>query len=183
MKKPVNTKRDFYERFYRGEFGNAGLMWPEGFAEWEASGYRGDVGIRTMGVGTRCDYNVPFEEVPSRFAEFRQTYRAEMINLSAMMPDEHMIVQGEITRTHKGLSAFVATVINTAMRPALLDHGFHLEGLRVDHLIRRSCDATSYDWLMSLVDDYDGHTIEFSALRIPWGTRNLNTVIWEVRNY
>ena len=182
MKKPVLTKRDFYRRFSRGEFGNTGMNWPT-LSEWRGSGYNGDIGIRTKGVGTRCDYNVPHAEVESRYWDFRRTYAETDINLSAMMPGQYMKVQGELCRTFRGLEFFGSTVKNLPMRPALRNHGFYLEGLQVELLIRWACDATSYDWLKGLLDDYPDHTIEFSALEIPWGTLNLNTVIWEVRKY
>lgn len=181
-RKPVKTKQNFYERFQRGEFGNSGINWPT-LSDWRSSGYKGKVAIRTKGVGTRCDYNIPYNEIESRYWDFRKNYDATELNISAMQPDEYLILQGEVTRSFRGLYLFGSTVKSMPMRLALRHHGFERCGLVVDLMLRKACDATSYDWLMTLLDEYENHVIEFSALEIPWGSLNLNTLIWEVRQY
>lgn len=176
--KPVLTKQDFYARFYKGEFGNHGLMW-KNYQEWYNSDYQLPIAIRTFKPGGRCDYNIRCEEVEQRVEEFGK----QELNFSAMAPTERTLLQGEILLTVGGLHLF-ASKLKLPMRNALKDGGFHATGAIAYRLLRESCDPDSYDWIMQLCENYDEHVVEFSSFECDWGVIDRkNTVIWEVRRY
>jgi len=183
-------KPEFYRRFQKGEFGNRGVMWGS-VKEARQSGFRGEFGIRTKGVGTRCDYNVPNDELESRIADFHQQgYTDDKINISAMMPDDKLHIQGEVQRQVAGLYLRYSTV-KLPMRKALVEEEIHAHGLKANFILQQYCDPASYEWIIYLVDTYhiDVHcssVVEFSIYSCPIGTLaeyGMNTLIWEVRNY
>ena len=179
--KPVTNKADFYRRFTAGEFGNHGPMW-ETYRDYRASGYRGNIAIRTRTPGGRCDYHIPRRQVPERIRDFRLNgYGDEMMQFSAMAPDDKIAVQGEAMFADTGLKLFVS-FMKVPMRVALLAAGRHIEGLRAAALLRHYADPDSFDWIMHLLEEFPGHTVEFGCYTCPWGVvPGRNTVIWEVR--
>lgn len=179
--RPVRTKLDFYRRFYAGEFGNHGPMWSS-LGEWRRSCYPGRIAIRTLVQGGRCDYDIPPGEVTSRTDEFRRDGWTSL-NWSAMAPTEKTLIQGEVCRTSRGIEGFVSRD-RLPMRPALARGGRPVRGPVLIETLRHFCCGQSIDWIMELLDRFDGHTIEFSTFSVPWGVvRGMNTVIWEVRRY
>ena len=179
--KPVNTKADFYRRFMRGEFGNHTPMW-DSLDDWRSAKYTGLIAIRTVTPGGRCDYNVPPDEVEARTQEFlRQGWNK--LHWSAMAPSEHTLVQGEVVRTHFGLTAFVSRH-RSPMRESLKRAGVHISGLLAKLQLQHFLCAASWEWLQHLLDSYPGHIVEFSTFPRPCGViRSMNTIFWEVRNY
>lgn len=181
LPKPVLTKQDFYERFYKGEFGNHGLMWKT-IDEWWLADYKHPITIRTFKPGGRCDYNIPRRKVFQRALEFQEQGWIKL-NLSAMAPTERTILQGEVAILEDGLNLF-ASRLKLPMRNALAEGGLHHTGVVAYQLLRNSCDLDSYEWLMYLCETYDEHVVEFSCFECDWGViERKNTVIWEVRRY
>jgi hypothetical protein len=179
--KPVLNKTDFYERFYKGEFGNYGLMWST-LHEWWHSYYEYPIAIRTLKPGGRCDYNIPRNEVFDRVSQFHSEGWKEL-NFSAMAPTERTLLQGEALLTVGGLHLFVSQ-LKLPMRDALKQGGFHANGIIAYRLLRETCDPDSYDWLQYLLENYEDHVVEFSTFECAWGMiERKNTVIWEVRKY
>lgn len=179
--KSVKTKQDFYERFYRGEFGNHGLMWSS-LQKWKDSQYKKPIAIRTLKPGGRCDYDIPCNEVEQRTEEFHKQGWLEL-NWSAMAPTERIIIQGEGVLSVGGLQLFISKE-KFPMREALRIGGFHTSGVLAMSHLRITCDPDSFDWLMYLFEAYDEHVVEFSIFECCWGVvANKNTVIWEVRKY
>jgi len=182
MREPVRTKVDFYRRFYAGEFGNHGLMWSS-LEDWRSSGYRLPIAIRVLQQAGRCDYNIPPEAVAERTQQF---YEAGWMNLnwSAMAPLDCTTLQGEVSRTERGLTLFCSRLNGLPMRPALAQGGEHHCGLSALMLLRQACDPDSLDWINYLLDEYVDHVIEFTCMDCNWGVfPGRNTVIWEVRRY
>ena len=178
---PVKTKTNFYRRFYAGEFGNHGPMWST-LDKWRESGYNKPIAIRALIPGGRCDYNIPATEVQRRTDDFHRTGWKDL-NWSAMAPTERTALQGEATRSPRGLDMFVS-VERLPMRDALRAGGFRVHGLRANLLLARHLDPVSLDWIKHLLDEYPDHSIEFSTFEVPWGViPHRNTVIWEVRLY
>lgn len=95
------------------------------------------------------------------------------------------VLQGEVSEiAGVGLCGLLSTAVGLAMRPALARYGQHVQGAPLLAMLRTGCCAAGFDWLMHLLAEYPGHTIEFSAFRQPVGTiRGMRTVFWEVRNY
>jgi hypothetical protein len=103
--------------------------------------------------------------------------------ISAMAPHEHGTIQGEVQRTEHGL-ALLCTFATLPMREALAIHSAQLYGLHALMRLRTYLCANSYDWMMYLLDTYEGHVIEFTSFSRFWGTvPRMNTVFWEVRKY
>lgn len=163
-------------------------MW-QTLESFVASGYQGNVAIRTKGVGTRCDYHIPAQKLPSRYAEFvRQGWKPEQLNISAMMPDDKIVLQGEACRNLRGMDVVYSTE-QLPMRSALAKSRRYASGIVASELLRTVMDPSSFDWLIELLDTYHldsamSSVVEFSVYSICLGDiDNRNTLFWEVRNY
>lgn len=188
MRLGPKNKREFYALFGRGAFGNKGLMW-NSLEAFRQSGYSAPVAIRTGGVGTRCDYHIPAKELPKRYREFLEAgWKPNQLNISAMMPDEKIVMQGEVCRNVRGLDLWYSEV-KRPMRVALAEGGKRLFGLQATALLKSRMDADSFEWLNELLDTYHkdsgmSSVVEFSVYSIPVGElQGRNTIFWEVRNY
>ncbi len=182
------SKRAFYELFDRGVTGNKGLNWLS-VEEAVASGYSGLMAIRTKGVGTRCDYNIPACDIITKYHSFlADGFTPEQLNFSAMMPDEKIVLQGEVMRTARVGLALRYSRAKHGMRAAFKEDERRATGLAAKLLIQQAMDAESWDWLNYLLDYYvidheHSGIVEFSCYSIPVGHLQWNTVIWEIRGY
>ena len=181
--RPVLTKKDFYRRYYQGEFGNTSYMWSN-FLEWESSGYSKLVAIRTLRPKGRCDYFIPNWDVAFRWNDFIDNgYHPEELNISAQIPEEDKLCQGEVSIVDGKLHAWLSEDLRP-MRSALRENSFHLKGFKAHWYLKAKLCHNSWEWLWYLLENYPGHTVEFSTLRYSWGTiPGHNTIIWEVRKY
>lgn len=193
MPEPVNTKRDFVERYKRGEFGNCSPTW-ETLEDFSASGYRGLVHLRNRVAGGPTWYNVPHDEVKAVFD--RVTHYANPVEnpngavpptdlyFSGMAPTAKTLVQGEVMLSDQGWY-FNHSFVKKPMRDALREQSLHAEGIMAVHLLKSNLCPNSWDWLNVLLDRYPGHIVEVSAYGEQWGTLAplYNTCFWEVRNY
>ena len=179
----VATKQQFYREFYKGSFGNHGPMWRT-FDEYWQSGYSEPIAIRTLGIGTRCDYFIPRDAVADRMQSFlADGWKVDQLNFSAQIPEEDKLIQGEVMQTFEGLSLLYSRSL-LPMRQALATEPQRAAGLKARFLLQSAMDAASFDWLFELFDRYPGHAVEFTTLRYPWGViPGMNTVFWEVRDY
>ncbi len=182
------NKLAFYKLFTNGVFGNQTLTWTT-LEDYLRSGYRGTIAIRTKGVGTRCDYHIPFGQVEARYQDFLQAgYAREAINFSQMANDADIVAQGEVMRTTSGL-ALTYSREQLPMRQALAKSTLTSEGLKAQQLLKTFCCERGYDWIMELLEVWDAGTqqlspvIEWSAYSKPLGTLGWNTVVWELRGY
>ena len=180
---PVLTKADFVRRYQRGEFGNRSPTW-DTLAEYQASNYQGLIHIRNRVAAGPTWYDVPAAEVTAKWIEIvRDGVTPETLYLSAMAPTDKTIIQGEIQRTVCGLTLTYSTV-KKPMRIALAEETLLAYGLGAKFTISKHLCDNSYDWLLYLLDTYDGHVVEFSTYSTCWGTLpHYNTVFWEVRKY
>ena len=178
---PVLTKRDFYRRFQNGEFGNHGPMW-NSFEEWAQSGYEGEIAIRTRVKGGPCKYDLPRRCVHAVTNGFIRLGFSDL-HYSAMSPHDRGLISGEVTYSYRGVELCYATG-KMPMRDAMAYDARSCYGLEAVGILRRNVDASSFDWLMYLLDAYPDHIVEFTCFSVPWGViPGLNTVIWEVRKY
>lgn len=176
------TKSDFYRRFYEGEFGNRNLNW-DSLTDWQKSEYADPVAIRTKKVGSRCDYHIAQAEVASRYESFLATgHKPSDLNISAMMLDEQIICQGEVTLlpdTH-----LLYSRAKKPMREALKESQV-ATGLSAIMILTQVMDVESLTWLYHLLRDYQPTpVVEFSSYsRYVGTTPRRNTIFWEVRAY
>jgi hypothetical protein len=181
----VENKKQAYALFHNGRLGNKFRTW-DSVRDFVYSGYAGMATMRYKGTVTGkawVAYNVPHTEVANRAKQWiAQGADPMMIVVNESAPDERLAIQGEIVMTIKGLSLFYSTE-KAKMRVALAN-GKQCYGLKALALLRRYCDASSYDDLMELLELYPDSAIEFSVYQMNVGCcRARNTVIWEVRNY
>lgn|SRR5437868_5487340 len=188
---PVRTKTDFCRRYLLGEFGNHSPSWDtyeEFLKEWIdfngylVADYKEDprlYHLRNRVAGGITHYNLQWPVAASRWWE--QEHKDSWY-CSEMCPTAKTILQGEVMETERGLYLYSSTLA-LPMRLAL-SLGEHSYGIIAVTLLRQHFCANSYEWLMTLLERYPGHVVEFTTLSTNWGTvPHYNTVFWEVRNY
>lgn len=187
---PVLSKRDFVERYRRGEFGNASPTWNtvddfllivqghKGFIpsyEWPERFH-----LRNRNAGGVTYYNLYWSELIARWCEQEDK---EDWYASAMAPHDRGTIQGEVMRTTQGLYLYYASA-KKPMREALAEEGKEATGIIAVSLLREYLCPNSYEWLNVLLDRYPDHIVEFSSFEVEWGTLpGFNSVFWEVRKY
>ena len=185
MKPPVTNKKDFTRRYAAGEFGNASPTWST-LAEF----YQAHLGptskvlysLRCKIPGGPCYYNLNSSEVVHQWT--CQPLGADNFYVSEMAPHHIGTINGEVCRTIQGLNLFYGPG-DVPMREAL-KQGKQVTGLQADMILRAKVDPSGYNWIMELLEEYPGHTVEFTSFAFPWGTLasvGHCTVIWEVRLY
>lgn len=179
---PVLTKRDFVRRFRQGEFGNAGPVWdtPRDFIGVPLGERKGLYHLRNRVAGGSTHYNLTYGQALDGWrdtADYRQWY------VSEMAPTEKTLIQGEVLETEKGLTLLHSRIAKP-MREALAESSQSVSGIIAVSLLRSFLCPNSYDWLMTLLERYEGHVVEFSTYDTCWGTLpNFNSIFWEVRSY
>lgn len=181
---PVLTKKNFQERYAQGEFGNCSPTW-ETTGEFVLSGYEGLIHLRNRTAGGPTLYNVQSCNVVPVLLDFCKDYNLHPENfyISAMCPTHLTLFQGEVMRSYRHLDLYYSTIAKP-MRQALQEGGKQCYGIAATKLLEHYLCPNSYDWLMGLLDRYEGHVVEFTTLSCFWGTvPNFNTLFWEVRLY
>ena len=188
----IRSKTEMYALYYRGAFGNMLTTWPS-VAAFKADLAAGrwpedkPVALRLAskpGI-TPPRYCVPTEtwEVDALVAEWATLGIApNAVSLNELGRDDQIVLQGEVQRSERGLD-LRASRVPKVMRQALTEDQFHLSGLRATMTLRGAMDASSWDNLQRLFDDYPNAVVEFSVYSIPVGTEQRNTIFWETRNY
>jgi hypothetical protein len=98
-----------------------------------------------------------------------------------MAPTEQTLIQGEVQRGVGGLD-LTYTTVTKPMRDALREKTEHIHGIQATRLLQYFMNEYSWDWLLTLLDRYPDHVIEFSVYGCEWGTvPGHNTVFWEIR--
>ena len=178
--KPVGSKVSFVKRFAAGEFGNRGPMW-QTLPQFLASGYRGLVHLRNRTPGGPTWYDIPSHRVAAKYRQVRASPKSYY--LAAMAPTSKTVLQGEVQRTTTGLYLYYTTVAKP-MREALAHRATTEKGIIANCTLKRFLCPNSFSWLMTLLERYPEHVVEFSTFSVNWGTVPFhNTVFWEVRNY
>lgn len=181
VRPPVLTKADFVRRYQLGEFGNASRSWQD-LKTWVQSDpeplelYH----IRNRIKGGKTYYGIPGWTLRIWYEQGK--FHEPNWYISEMAPTEHTIIQGEVRQSERGLDLFYSTVI-APMRQSLEEGGTSVSGLMAHLLLSSKVDPVGYDWIRYLLNEYPDHTVEFSTYGRRCGTRNLYTIIWEVRLY
>jgi hypothetical protein len=167
------NKVEFYRRYLAGEFGNRPRTWASR-DELAASDYEGRVTIRSVDRSGRCLFNVPVGHALNV---------TENCRFNESMPDDKLLIQGEVCLRPDGLWLTFSQEKGLTMREAM--QAPHTARNSTAHrLLQKHMDASSYDDIMAMLLKYGDAAIEFGTYAVKVGNcPNRNTVIWEVRNY
>jgi len=175
---PVTTKRRMYELVERGRLGNYPRWW-RSIEQMRADGYRGHVSLRSLEVANPVRlYHVPADQLQKCFESLPACQREAGIVFSEDPPDEKRVIQGE----WDGYELHY-TFAKHPMRIAFDEQSLHASGPRARLILRSYLQASDYEWLDELTNDFPGHVVEFSAFSVPVGLLNTYMLVWEVRAY
>lgn len=177
--KPVKTKADFVRRYQANHFGNRAPTW-DTLNEYLQDNYQGLVHIRNRVVGGPTWYDVKSEDVDLVWHRV-VAMGHDQLYISGMAPTHLTLFQGEVQQSTNHIDLYYSQV-RKPMRASLLEGGRQVSGILAIGLLRKYLCETSYDWLQTLLTEFEDHVIEFSTYATNWGTiPNVNTVFWEVR--
>jgi hypothetical protein len=176
------NKVDFYDRYFKGEFGNRPQSWPD----WDSlrtSSYTGNVTVRNLDTAGACFYGVPVADL--RRGVWPAGCCPAQCRFNESMPDDDLLIQGNVFIAVGGLALEYSTAAGIPHRKAVSQPYMRFaQGLLAVSLLRSHCSPSSYDDIMDLLDLYPEAVIEFSTYQYNVGCLpHRNTVIWEVRNY
>ncbi len=181
----INNKKEYYFLYGMGFFGNRPLTW-NSIDEIIISGWKGGICIRgSKGIPRiKSRYNLTLKETIDYINQLKKEgIPPEKLTFNQSMPDEHLIIQGEVVRDYKNYS-LTYTTIKKPMNRGLEEETLHAEGIKALFLLKQNLFPSSYDDLQILFDIFSDSVIEFSSYDIEVGNlQNRNTIIWEVRNY
>lgn len=179
----IRTKREMYEAYHRGRFGNRLRAW-SGVQAWRESEYQGEVVLRSKSsAGGRVAYRLDASEVASTLEAWGVELTSAEIEINESAPDSDILIQGEVERSELYLTLTFST-LRLPMRDALARDSNTVTGLKALLLLRRYLDPSSFDDLWGLLEDFDGAVVEFSCWSSDVGIcPRRNTVFWEVRHY
>lgn len=184
------NKRDFVERYKRGEFGNASPTWnslEDLERDWNLyplTTYIGPVHIRNRIAQGETWYNVHPIDLWIVWQRAVKKVRAENLYISAMAPHDKNLIQGEVWQNEDHLCLWYSQAVGIPMRDALRGPTSYAYGILASVILRTLMCPNSWEWLNQLLDMYDNHVVEFSTFSTDWGTiPGYNSVFWEVRDY
>lgn len=193
----VSDKSDMYSKLLAGTFGNRQVIYSVGAARhwfpYQESHYKPFCSpyplwaLRYKKPGFRqwsC-YDLTPENVWPTYCDWvAEGADPKMFNLTPMMPDDKIVVQGEIARSEKYGWIFRVSHMNRPMNVAFGTDQQHHKGPAYWLYLKQIMDPSSYDDLQELFDTFPDSIVEFSTYSINVGDcPGRNTLIWEVRNY
>lgn len=180
----IRTKKDFYQRWNLGLFGNKLRNWSSADEVLEDA-YDGPVGMRyKKGGGGYVAYDVPQNRILDVMKEWvRVGAESDLIYFGEMAPDDLLVMQGELCLNPSYVMLY-STKKHVQMRDALRDSGQHADGIRAKILLESAMTPPSYSDMQALLELYPDSTIEFGIYEVCLGDiPGRNTIIWEVRDY
>jgi hypothetical protein len=181
----IPTKDDYYFLYEKGFLGNKPLTW-NSIGEIKKSGWKKEICIRgKMGIPRgKSRFNLTIEESIDYIKQLKEEgIPPEKLTFNQSMPDEYLIIQGEIMRSEE-IYSLTYTTVKKPMNRAFEEETLHAKGLTALNLVKGSLSPSSYTDLQTLFDLFPNSIIEFSAYNILLGNLpNRNTIMWEVRNY
>jgi hypothetical protein len=181
--KLIQTKQGVYNLYEQGIFGNKAITW-NSLDEIKNSGWKDKVCMRSKRGIARKEvvYNIEINEVPKYIRIWKEKGIPESaIHFNQSMPDEKLILQGEVTRFNCLTLRY--STIKKPMNLALAEEDIEVYNKEAYNLIRGFMDKKSYNNLEELMEIWPESVVEFSSYNIPVGILKLNSVFWEVRNY
>lgn len=183
----IASKAEMYERLLAGDFGpfqktntlEEAWKWHHGMEEAPKGAL---YAIRYKVPGSAfMEYDIPPESVFVRaLLKVKAGADVHLLNITRMMPDDLILVQGEVMRSAE--FGYTATVSfeKKPMRIAL-GTSEHIRGPGTLLRLRHHFTDASYQNLVRLLDEYDA-VVEFSAYDYDLAPAQ-NVMIWEVRSY
>ena len=183
----VYDKNEGYALYLNGFYGNKPKT-RDSYKELVNSGYKGNVTLRTKNrVGGKgiTKYDLTLEKAKNEISNLqKQGFNKEYITFNESMPDNLLLMQGELVRTHEGLY-FTYSTEKTQMNKAMMGNPSKLnvvKGLQAKLLLQKNMTPESYEDLQILLETFPNDIIELSS----WGKNigNLprrNSLIWEIR--
>jgi len=181
----INNKFSYYLLYENGLLGNKPFIW-NSIEEIKKSGWKKEICIRgRKGIAReKSRFNLTIEDAAKYVDQLKnEGIPPEKLTFNQSMPDEHLLIQGEIFRD-QNIYALTYTTVKKPMNRAFEEETLHAKGLTAINLIKGNLFSTSYSDLQELFDFFPDSIIEFSSYDIDVGNLpNRNTIIWEVRNY
>ena len=187
--KKIGSKFGYYLLYENGFLGNKPLTW-NSLEEIEQSGWKERICVRgRKGIPReKSRFNLTLDEM-TKYVEQLEREGIPKINLTfnQAMPDEHLIIQGEVMRDINSNPRYMHLTYSTVKEPmnrALEKETLCSDGINALFLLKGNLYPPSYDDLQELLELFPDSIIEFSAYDISVGNiSNRNAIIWEVRNY
>lgn len=182
----ITNKRQSTDGYKNGRFGNHLRQWDTPDLAVAELGESGLFMIRYRGRGSNGPAVTCLGfQLHSRWDLLcKQGFAFEDLYASERAPDHKLTFQGEIVE--HPLSGGYAGHFSTSKRPqreALRDYSGHWHGPGAKLLCKQYMDHDSYEDLLTLLDLYPLHTIEFSCFSARLGNLRRNTIFWEVRKF
>lgn len=184
-KKKLCLKQDYLLFYDLGLLGNKALAW-NSLDEIILSGYKDPICIRPRKKSTIkvTKYDIPLENAEKEINNMINLgIKPEDIAFNQSMPNKHLLIQGELMITEKGLTLFY-TLAKKPMNLGFQEHSAHADGLRAKMILEKYFYPSTLADIQALFENFPDSVIEFSCYNVPVGNiPGRNTVIWEVRNY
>lgn len=183
--KTIKSKEECYALYESGLFGNKPFIW-DSYEEILSSKWQDKVSIRSKKgvVRKKTKYNVSVGKIPEEIEKLKEIgMKEDDITFNQSMPDNRLLIQGEMMKWHKGIYLTYST-LKTQMNIALKEQPQNAKGLTAKLLLKQNLSPSSYEDVVALMEMFPKDVIEFSAYEIFVGNiPGRNTIIWEVRNY
>lgn len=178
------TKKEFYERFVKGAFGNHLRVWT--YDEFVADNYKGKVAIRFRTASAKTLFDLDSEEV--RAWPYDIPKQLASISEQPDNQEETCVINFEFSYLTGDDPGYYLQYHREPekMKPSINDPSKFKIARRLEALLilQTFCFPTDYDDLMELSYMYPNATIEGSCFKMPVGNcQERNCVIWEIREY
>jgi hypothetical protein len=205
----IISKKEYYALYEKGYFGNMPKIWSS-YYELIKDNWKGLVCIRSNLSSFKTIYNVSIKDIPEIIKKLEQKgIPLETLNFNQSLPDNHLIIQGEIQRSPE-ITLYYSRIqkpmkeafrqyferkeeLNNLKIPSkqklkkldqLKKETGTVKGLRAKLILQGAMKSSSYDDLQILLETFPDSIIEFSTWECDVGNiKGRNTIFWEVRNY
>jgi hypothetical protein len=107
---------------------------------------------------------------------------AEDLILDESAPDDRVVLQAEVMNSRCFLDMRYALHSGMGMRPAY-EIMQHTNGIRAVEILKTYLDASSWDNLCWILQEYSDCVVELSSYDCAVGVLGWSTIFWEVRAY
>jgi len=183
----IRNKKIFYNLYNKNLLGNKLKTWYT-LRDIKKDNYSGPLMIRqTTGHGGLVKEFKNLDELSDYINSSLVDKEArEHFIYNECAPDDRVVLQGEVKYLDDGrLYLYCArSCRGMRMREALAKHAESFYGMQARAILGQMLNNASYDDLFGLLEEYEGHVVEFSAYSINVGwAKGRNILIWEVRYY
>lgn len=184
--KTINSKAEYFALARKGLLGNQIRQWTlEQFRTAlrdNPGSVPGSVAVRGTTPASKeyQGYNLTTTQAISLCEQ--AAAKGFQLFIDEQAPDDRCVLKGEVMCDEYSLYMRYDQTPGLRMREAF-DIMKHTKGLRALVTLKHYMDASSWDTLCRLLEEYPDSMIEFSVYDHCLGTENRNTIFWEVRNY